>query len=62
MARFHSKHGDNIRLLDNGTVACRVESYNNGIVFTECPVDIGTVFQVKIIDSGGMWSGKLVSN
>ena len=47
---FHSRCGENIKLSDNNTVAERVRSYCNGIVFTEQPVALGTVFQVKILE------------
>ena len=60
--RFHSSCGKNIRLSDNNTVAERVKSYNNGIVFTEQPVALGTVFQVKILEyDDSKWSGSIVS-
>ena len=48
--RFHSRCGKNISLSDNNTVAERVEGFDNGIVFTEQPVVLGTVFQVKILE------------
>ena len=48
--RFHSRCGKNIRLSNNNTVAERVRGYCDGIVFTEQPVALGTVFQVKILE------------
>ena len=48
--RFHSRCGENISLSDNITVATRVRSNDDGIVFTEQPVALGTVFQVKILE------------
>ena len=60
--RFHSRCGENISLSDNNTVARRVGYYcNNSIVFTEQPVALGTVFQVKILEYGGGWHGSIVS-
>ena len=58
---FHNKHGVNIRMLDEGTVAHRVESYNKAVVFTEHPIAVGSMFQVKLLDKGGGWAGSLVS-
>ncbi len=58
---FHEKHGGNIRLTDNGTVAHRIDSYNKGVVFTEQPIGLGSVFQVKLLDKGGGWAGSIVS-
>ena len=58
---FHQNHGSNIRLLEEGTVAHRVKSYDNGIVFSEQPIVIGDLFQVKQIEKGGRWAGSLVS-
>ena len=48
--RFHSRCGENISLSDNITVARRVRNNDDGIVFTEQPVALGTVFQVKILE------------
>ena len=59
---FHHKHGLNIRLLEDKTVANRVDSYNNGVVFTEQPIPSGCIFQVEVIkksDEG--YPGSLVS-
>ena len=59
--RFHSRCGEYISLSDNNTVAERVESFDDGIVFTEQPVALGTVFQVKILVYGKRWAGSIVS-
>ncbi len=58
---FHRKHGQNIRLLEDATVAHRVDGYNEAMVFTERPVPIGGMFQVKLLDTGGDWTGSIVS-
>ena len=55
--RFHSRCGKNITLSDNNTVARRVRSFSNGIVFTQQPVALGTVFQVKILEYDGSERG-----
>ena len=58
---FHRKHGQNIRLYENETVAHRVDSYNKAVVFTEQPIPLGAMFQVKLLDKGGGWAGSIVS-
>lgn len=58
---FHKNHGANIHLLEEGTVAHRRDSYNKAVVFTEYPINIGGLFEVKIEDIGGGWAGSLVS-
>ena len=47
--RFHSRCGKNICLSDNNTVARRVGDLHDSVVFTEQPVPLGTVFQVKLL-------------
>ena len=62
--RFHSHCGKNISLSDYNTVARRVaidDSLDNGIVFTEQPVALGTVFQVKILHYDCGWLLSIVS-
>jgi len=58
---FHRKHGAHIRLSEDDTVAHRVDSYNKAAVFTEQPIPIGAMFQVKLLDKGGGWAGSIVS-
>ena len=61
--RFHSRCGENISLSDNNTVAERVgDEWDNGTVFTEQPVALGTVFQVKILEYSASWGGSIVSS
>ena len=60
---FHHNHGFNIRLLDNRTVANRVDSYNNGVVFTEQPIPYEWMFQVEVIKKNDQgYPGSLVSS
>ena len=60
---FHHNHGLNIRLLDNRTVANRVDSYNNGVVFTEQPIPFEWMFQVEVIKKNDQeYPGSLVSS
>lgn len=58
---FHRKHGPNIRLYEEETVAHRVDSYNKAVVFSEQPIPTGAMFQVKLLDKGGGWAGSIVS-
>ena len=58
---FHRKHGKNVRLLEEDTVAHRIESFEEAVVFTSQPIPQGSMFQVKLLDKGGGWAGSLVS-
>ena len=58
---LHFRCGKKIRLSNNSTVAERVKDGNNGIVFTEQPVALGTVFQVKILMYTSRYAGSIVS-
>ena len=58
---FHKNHGVNIHLLEEGTVAHRKDGFNKAVVFTEYPIKIGELFEVKIEDIVGGWAGFLVS-
>ena len=58
---FHKKHGQHIRLLEEDTVAHRIDSYNKAVVFTDQPIPQGSMFQVKLLDKGGGWAGSIVS-
>ena len=59
---FHRKHGENVRLLEEDTVAHRVADFNDidGVVFTSQPIPQGSMFQVKLLDKG-YWEGSIVS-
>ena len=58
---FHRKHGKSLRLLEEDTVAHRIASYDEGVVFTSQPISQGSMFQVKILDKRGGWAGSMVS-
>ena len=70
LGTFHRRHGRNIRLLEEGTIAHRVKSWDNGIVFSEQPIAIGNLFQVKQIEESidaleipvGILHGSIVSH
>ena len=61
IGEFHKNHGDNIVLLEEGTVAYRKKSYDNGVAFTKYPIGIGGLFEVKIEEIDRAWVGGLVS-
>ena len=47
--------------MEEDTVAHRIDSYNKAVVFTEQPIPLGAMFQVKLVDKGGGWAGSIVS-
>lgn len=44
---FHDNRGNNIQLSSDKTVAARIESYNQGIVFSSKPLHRNYLFQVS---------------
>ena len=60
-AVLHRRHGKNIRLSENDTVAERVRSYRYAVVMTAEPVPVGGVFQVTVLEEVDEWAGGLVS-
>ena len=58
---FHRKHGKNVQLLQEDTVAHRIDGYKEAVVFTSQPISQGSMFQVKLLDKGGSWTGSIVS-
>ena len=66
-AALHHRHGSNIRLSENNTVARRVNphypmgKHSNGVVMTAEPVPIGKLFQVTVLEKVKVWAGSLVS-
>lgn len=63
---FHRNHSPNICLLEERTVAHRVNDFCKAVVFTEEPISVGVLFQVKLIeekygDYGEGGPGSLVS-
>ena len=61
IGEFHKNHGAYIDLLEEGTVAYRKKSHDNGVVFTKYPIGIGELFEVKIEEIDRAWVGGLVS-
>ena len=56
---FHSTHGVNIKLSEDGATAIRDVSYCNGILFTHRPVMVGERICLKIKTASTQWSGAL---
>ena len=54
---FHSTHGANITLTNDGTLATRRESYCKGILFSHRPVIVGERVCLKIHELSTRWSG-----
>ena len=66
-AALHHRHGSNIRLSKNNTVAERVNpqfplgAFQNGVVMTAKSVPVGAVFQATVLEKVDQWEGSLVS-
>ena len=60
-AVLHRRHGKNIRLSENNTVAERERSFRDGVVMTAEPVPVGGMFQVTVLEEGEGPHGGLVS-
>ncbi|NXB83036.1 NEUL2 protein, partial [Vidua chalybeata] len=58
-ARFHHIHGVNIRLDASHTQATRVESFANGLCFSQEPLAPGQIFLVEIEEKELGWCGHL---
>lgn len=56
---FHDVHGDNIKLSNGGSVACREEGFCKGITFSNRPVKVNEYIYVKFKDISTSWSGAL---
>ncbi|XP_075222418.1 E3 ubiquitin-protein ligase neur isoform X3 [Lycorma delicatula] len=54
---FHQVHGDNIRVLRDGVVAKRAESFCKGVTFTNRPVKVSEKVYVKFLEVSNNWSG-----
>ncbi|KFO53200.1 Neuralized-like 2, partial [Corvus brachyrhynchos] len=57
--RFHHIHGTNIRLDASHTQATRVESFANGLCFSQEPLAPGQIFLVEIEEKELGWCGHL---
>ena len=57
--RFHKKHGENIKLLDDDMVSFRENSFSYGISFSAKPLRPKEIFLIEIERNEGGWSGHL---
>ena len=57
--KFHHICGKNVKLSEGDTVAERVRNFENGIVYTEQPIPVGTMFQIKLLDKTTDWEANL---
>ncbi|RWS15902.1 protein neuralized-like protein [Dinothrombium tinctorium] len=55
--RFHSVHGENIRITSDGAIARRVESFCKGITFSNRPIRVNERVYLKFVDISSNWSG-----
>ncbi|XP_054836794.1 neuralized-like protein 2 [Eublepharis macularius] len=58
-SRFHQVHGANVRLDPSRTQATRVESFANGLCFSQEPLAPGEIFLVEIEEKELGWCGHL---
>ncbi|XP_039602936.1 neuralized-like protein 4 isoform X2 [Polypterus senegalus] len=57
--RFHSKHGKNILVQNDGCQAIRAGGFSHGIVFSMKELKSDELFEVKIDQVDDQWSGSL---
>ena len=58
---LHERHGRNITLTNGNQRAMREgDTYDHGMVFSDRPLHIGEVFQLKIEELESKWAGSLV--
>ncbi|XP_067937677.1 neuralized-like protein 2 [Watersipora subatra] len=57
--RFHSHHGQNIHISDDGNTATRTCSYAHGLCFGDRPLNQREIFLVEILSNQKGWSGHL---
>lgn len=57
--KFHTVRGSNLELSHDNRVATRHTSYNNGVAFTNRPIDIGEHVVFRIRETTSAWSGVL---
>uniref|UniRef100_A0A0N5A4C4 RING-type domain-containing protein n=1 Tax=Parastrongyloides trichosuri TaxID=131310 RepID=A0A0N5A4C4_PARTI len=57
--KFHSVRGSNLELSHDNRIATRRSSYNNGVAFTNRPIEVGEHVVFKIRETNSDWSGVL---
>ena len=58
---FHEKCGRSVFFSDKKSIASRKADSYNGRLFSAKPIQLGGMFQVKLLHKGRIWSGCLVS-
>ena len=59
---LHERHGRYISLCNDNQRAIREgDTYDHGMVFSDRPLHLGEVFQLKIEELESKWAGSLVS-
>ncbi|XP_028393670.1 neuralized-like protein 4 [Dendronephthya gigantea] len=56
---FHSCCGENIAFRNHGHTAVRARSFNDGLVFTDKPLENEAVFEIRIDKLDEKWTGSL---
>lgn len=59
LSRFHSNHGELVKLENDGSVAQRVTQFHSGVVFSERRLHPGEMFAVEIEQYEVGWHGSL---
>ena len=57
--KFHNVHGENIRLSADGKEAKRVQSFSNGIIFSNRPIQLNERICIKFAELSLSWSGAI---
>ena len=57
---FHENHGRNIELKNGNTLACRTDSYNQGVIVTNRALKENEIFEVKISKLNHRWTSGLM--
>lgn len=61
LLKFHTVCGTNIRLLNDGRVARRRESFCKGLAFSNRPIGIDEIVCIRLCEVGTNWSGVMRS-
>uniref|UniRef100_A0A915D3T9 NHR domain-containing protein n=1 Tax=Ditylenchus dipsaci TaxID=166011 RepID=A0A915D3T9_9BILA len=59
LLKFHSVHGTNVTLLNDGRIARRKDSFCKGLVFSNRPISVDEIICLRLCDVGTNWSGVL---
>ena len=55
--QFHTTHGENIRISEDGFTANRVNSFCNGIIFSNRPIMVGERIYLQLAEVSKFWHG-----